>query len=122
MYCFLLFQLIYFNNLKKALRGSGSGGAITLDDVKNIPMPNLNFSSQTSTFIKNSMMRKTIAKRCVESKTTIPHYYLNIEPEIDRLLSMRRELNENQSECKVLFFTNIFIFIKYLVLFKKWST
>jgi len=84
-----------------SLRGSGSGGAITLDDVKNIPAPNLNFSSQTSTFIKNSMMRKTIAKRCVESKTTIPHYYLNIEPEIDRLLSMRRELNENQSECKI---------------------
>jgi len=83
------------------LRGSGCGGAITLDDVKNIRVPNLNFSSQTSTFMQNSMMRKTIAKRCVESKTTIPHYYLNIEPEIDRLLSMRRELNENQSECKI---------------------
>ena len=29
--------------------------------------------------VKNSQMRKTIAKRLAESKFTAPHYYLTIE-------------------------------------------
>jgi len=40
-----------------------------------------------------SGMRKVIAKRLTESKTTVPHFYLTIECELDALLAQRKELN-----------------------------
>ena len=43
--------------------------------------------------VKNSMMRRTIAKRLLESKTTIPHFYLTIECNIDELMRLRAEWN-----------------------------
>jgi pyruvate dehydrogenase E2 component (dihydrolipoamide acetyltransferase) len=42
---------------------------------------------------KNSMMRRTIAKRLLEAKTTIPHFYLTIDCIIDDLMKLRGELN-----------------------------
>jgi pyruvate dehydrogenase E2 component (dihydrolipoyllysine-residue acetyltransferase) len=41
-----------------------------------------------------SNMRRTIAKRLVESKTTIPHYQVTVEVLMDALLSLRKQLNE----------------------------
>ena len=43
---------------------------------------------------KNSGMRKTIARRLLESKQSVPHYYLSIECQIDNLLSARKEMND----------------------------
>ncbi|WP_417621840.1 pyruvate dehydrogenase complex dihydrolipoamide acetyltransferase [Parasphingorhabdus sp.] len=42
---------------------------------------------------KLSGMRKTIARRLTEAKQTIPHYRVSIDINIDRLLSLRSELN-----------------------------
>jgi pyruvate dehydrogenase E2 component (dihydrolipoamide acetyltransferase) len=38
-------------------------------------------------------MRKTIARRLMESKLTIPHYYLTIDIELDALMQARGEIN-----------------------------
>jgi pyruvate dehydrogenase E2 component (dihydrolipoamide acetyltransferase) len=38
-------------------------------------------------------MRRTIAKRLIEAKQTIPHFYLTTDIEIDRLVAMREEAN-----------------------------
>ncbi|NIX77457.1 pyruvate dehydrogenase complex dihydrolipoamide acetyltransferase [Microvirga terricola] len=38
-------------------------------------------------------MRKTIAKRLVESKQTVPHFYLALDYELDALLAMREQIN-----------------------------
>ena len=38
-------------------------------------------------------MRKTIARRLVEAKSTIPHFYLTLDCELDALLKLRGELN-----------------------------
>src|SRR5882757_7853897 len=38
-------------------------------------------------------MRGIIAKRLVESKTTIPHFYLDIEVDAGPLLELRAQLN-----------------------------
>jgi pyruvate dehydrogenase E2 component (dihydrolipoamide acetyltransferase) len=38
-------------------------------------------------------MRKIIAKRLVEAKTTIPHFYLSLDCELDRLLAARDAIN-----------------------------
>ena len=42
----------------------------------------------------NSGVRKTIAKRLTEAKSTIPHFYLSLDCQIDELLSLRKKLNE----------------------------
>lgn len=38
-------------------------------------------------------MRRTIARRLVESKTTVPHFYLSMDCEVDALLALRQTLN-----------------------------
>jgi pyruvate dehydrogenase E2 component (dihydrolipoamide acetyltransferase) len=43
--------------------------------------------------IKNSQMRKVIAKRLAESKFTAPHYYLTIELDMDNAISSRNMIN-----------------------------
>ena len=43
--------------------------------------------------IPNSTMRKVIAKRLLESKQTVPHFYVTTNIEIDALLKLRAELN-----------------------------
>src|SRR3546814_4967401 len=38
-------------------------------------------------------MRKTIARRLTESKQTVPHIYLTMDVQLDKLLKLRSELN-----------------------------
>jgi pyruvate dehydrogenase E2 component (dihydrolipoamide acetyltransferase) len=45
-----------------------------------------------------STMRKVIARRLMESKQTIPHFYLTVEAEIDALLALRTQLNAKAPE------------------------
>jgi len=43
--------------------------------------------------VPHSTMRKVIARRLAESKSTIPHFYASVEVELDALLKLRTELN-----------------------------
>ena len=43
---------------------------------------------------KLSGMRKTIARRLTESKQTIPHIYLTVDIQLDKLLKLRAEIND----------------------------
>ncbi|CAD7336316.1 pyruvate dehydrogenase complex dihydrolipoamide acetyltransferase [Sphingomonadales bacterium 56] len=43
--------------------------------------------------IKLSGMRKTIARRLTESKQQVPHIYLTVDVQLDKLLKLRAELN-----------------------------
>ncbi len=43
--------------------------------------------------IPASGMRKTIARRLVEAKQTVPHFYLTVDIELDALLAMRKQVN-----------------------------
>ena len=49
-------------------------------------------------FVPHDGMRKTIARRLVESKLTIPHYYLTTDCELDTLLKAREEINAGAPE------------------------
>ena len=53
------------------------------------------------TEIPLSNVRKVIARRLTEAKQTIPHFYLTVECEIDRLLAYRKELNERAEDIKI---------------------
>jgi pyruvate dehydrogenase E2 component (dihydrolipoamide acetyltransferase) len=46
-------------------------------------------------------MRRTIAKRLLESKQTVPHFYLTAEVEIGELLALRKKINANGSKISV---------------------
>ncbi len=41
------------------------------------------------------MMRKVIAKRTTEAKQQIPHFYLTVESNVDKLINLRKKINEN---------------------------
>jgi pyruvate dehydrogenase E2 component (dihydrolipoamide acetyltransferase) len=43
-------------------------------------------------------MRKTIARRLVEAKQTIPHFYLTVDCQLDALLALRGQINKAAPE------------------------
>ena len=43
--------------------------------------------------IAHDSMRKTIARRLTEAKSTIPHFYLTVDCELDNLLALREQIN-----------------------------
>ncbi len=43
----------------------------------------------------HSKLRRLIAARLTESKQTVPHFYLNGSAQVDKLLALRKELNED---------------------------
>jgi len=45
------------------------------------------------TEVPHSGMRRTIARRLTESKSTIPHFYLSVDCSMDRLMSLRSDIN-----------------------------
>ncbi|CAH0340682.1 pyruvate dehydrogenase complex dihydrolipoamide acetyltransferase [Rhizobium sp. CECT 9324] len=53
-----------------------------------------NFAEGSYELVPHDGMRKTIAKRLVESKQTIPHFYVSVDCELDTLLALRAQLND----------------------------
>ena len=87
------------------LVGTGDGGRIIKRDIENfVPSPTSpkKFEKESSNKIQNSQIRKTIAKRLSDSKFSAPHYYLNVEFNVDNLISFREQYN-SQPEIKISF-------------------
>lgn len=59
--------------------------------------------------VQLSNMRRVIAKRLVESKTTIPHYQVTVEVDMDPLLDLRTRLNEQLASQGVKLSVNDFL-------------
>ena len=57
----------------------------------------LSTSADSFVAIPHSNMRRIIAQRLSESKSTIPHFYLTAECRMDRLLALRAEVNADAS-------------------------
>jgi pyruvate dehydrogenase E2 component (dihydrolipoamide acetyltransferase) len=82
--------------------GSGPRGRIIKDDIlsaiesgssrqnKGVVTRN----NQEFKEIKNSNIRKVIAKRLLESKQSVPHFYLSSDLNIDKLLEVRKSVND----------------------------
>uniref|UniRef100_A0AAX7V989 Acetyltransferase component of pyruvate dehydrogenase complex n=1 Tax=Astatotilapia calliptera TaxID=8154 RepID=A0AAX7V989_ASTCA len=87
--------------------GSGPDGRITRKDIENFVPPKAAPAAPaapafapapaapTGTFtdIPISNIRKVIAQRLMQSKQTIPHYYLSVDVNMDQVLELRKELN-----------------------------
>ena len=95
------------------VKGSGENGRIVKKDVENYtpaaaaveatPTQTTQTAIPLATYtpvgeesyeeVKNSQMRKVIAKRLGESKFTAPHYYLTIELDMDSAIASRKTIN-----------------------------
>mgnify|MGYP001186876125 FL=1 len=81
------------------INGSGPSGRIIkrdLDSNENAKASSLDTKIQHEV-IKPSTMRKVIAKRTLEAKQQIPHFYLTIESDVRKLIELRKKINENNS-------------------------
>ncbi len=97
------------------IKGSGEHGRIVKKDIENYKAPapveievkevsennslntgliNLPVGTEGQHEVKNSQMRKVIAKRLSESKFSAPHYYLNIEVDMSSAMASRKKINE----------------------------
>ncbi len=80
------------------VKGSGPHGRIHADDVKGFApsktaSPAAPVRVQAEERIPIDAMRRTIARRLVEAKQTIPHFYLSIDVDITKLTALREEAN-----------------------------
>jgi len=89
---------------------SGRRGRISVQDVEQAADPaklaaykgedtsDTGNSDNPSKSIDHSSMRKVIAERLVNSKNTAPHFYLNVDLEVESLMDKRASLNKDSSE------------------------
>jgi pyruvate dehydrogenase E2 component (dihydrolipoamide acetyltransferase) len=91
-----------------AVAGSGPGGRIVRRDLDGVQPAALTSTSTGSsqpsgapssvaefTDIPLNGMRKAIARRLTESKSTVPHFYLVADCRVDRLIALRAEVNQS---------------------------
>ena len=78
--------------------GSGPDGRIIKRDINsNNIVPESDIYKIEGQVIEPSTMRKVIAKRTLEAKQQIPHFYLTIESNVDKLIDLRKKINANNS-------------------------
>ncbi len=81
------------------IKGSAENGRITKADIENykplLSSNQNNFQSGSESYQDEpvSQMRKTIARRLLESKNGAPHFYLNIEVDMDNAIASRTAIN-----------------------------
>ena len=87
------------NNINlKSLEGTGPEGRIIKRDIIN-----LKSREEADTILRDykiinpSNIRNIIAKRTSTTKQQVPHFYLTIESNVDKLISLRNKINENNN-------------------------
>lgn len=90
-----------------AVSGTGPGGRVLAADVADaLATGAATQASATATAtampaftdLDISKYRRITAERLLQSKTTIPHYYLSVECSIDNMLALRKSLNDAAGE------------------------
>jgi pyruvate dehydrogenase E2 component (dihydrolipoamide acetyltransferase) len=97
------------NNLNLAnIQGTGPGGRVVRKDVesalasgtqyavssKPAPQPVYQVTvTQEDTTVQTTKLRQAIGRRLVESKQTVPHFYVTHEYKMDALMDMRKQAN-----------------------------
>ena len=83
--------------------GSGDDGRIVKKDLENVnaasasaPAPKVYTGTESYSDTKVSQMRKSIAKRLLQSKNDNPHFYLTVDINMDKAVALRTELNAIQ--------------------------
>ena len=85
----------------ESVQGSGPNGRIVKKDIEAARQKGGQVSLASFTERKEdikvslSMMRQSIARRLFESKSQIPHFYLNKKLKLDALIELRTKLNQD---------------------------
>lgn len=99
----------------QGLKGSGLFGSVTSKDLGGASAATSGASSSTGVAVSGgqdipiSNVRGVIAKRLLESKQSIPHYYLTIEVRMDESLALRQKFNKLLEKEKIKISVNDFI-------------
>ena len=86
-----------------AALGGGGGAQAAVARIAPAAAPQIE-PGAAYTEIPTTQMRRVIARRLTEAKSTVPHFYMSVDCEIDRLLDLRKELNvrgEESGEYKI---------------------
>ncbi len=86
---------------------TAAAAATSVPPIAALMMPTLGALEARSLPLSN--MRRTIASRLVESKTTVPHYQVTVSARMDALMALRTQLNEQLSSQGVKLSVNDFI-------------
>jgi len=70
----------------------GRGGAVAPSAIPDEQILAL-YEQGSYDLVPHDNMRRTIATRLVQAKSTIPHFYLTVDCELDKLLDARQRLN-----------------------------
>ena len=85
---------------KAAPAAAGAAQPAAAASAPAIPSTGIDFGIPNEV-VKLSGMRKTIARRLTESKQQVPHIYLTVDIQLDKLLALRGELNAVFADRKV---------------------
>ncbi len=88
-------------------KSKGTAAAPAPQAARAAPAPSMSdeqvlklFEPGSFDLVPHDGMRKIIAKRLVESKQTIPHFYLSLDCTLDHLLALRERLNASAPKDK----------------------
>ncbi len=84
------------------LKGTGPYGRIIKADVLEFLGSGIHTESpEKDTIVEVSNMRQVIAQRLTESKQNVPHFYLTVDCQVDKLISLKNEINSADENNKV---------------------
>jgi pyruvate dehydrogenase E2 component (dihydrolipoamide acetyltransferase) len=84
--------------VKRGINLGGGTGAAVPPPPRPMPTGPLPYHADEFERVENSMMRKAIARRLTESKQQVPHFYLSVDVEMDRLMDLRQQLNDSAGD------------------------
>ncbi len=86
----------------RKVKGTGPGGRIVREDVERAPAAGAVLqTSRTDEVVRNSPMRKTIAKRLLASHQDIPTFFLTVSFDVQGFVDLRTELKKRLPDVKV---------------------
>ncbi|MBA8757441.1 MULTISPECIES: pyruvate dehydrogenase complex dihydrolipoamide acetyltransferase [Wolbachia] len=84
------------------LKGTGPYGRIIKADVLEFLGSGIHTESpEKDTIVEVSNMRQVIAQRLTESKQNVPHFYLTVDCQVDKLISLKNEISSADENNKV---------------------
>lgn len=78
------------NDVMNFLKGDHSNNHATSNQIN----VGLQRNPQETSIIQVSNIRNVIAKKLLESKQTIPHFYLEVDCNLDKLMQIRKDIND----------------------------
>ena len=85
----------------ESVTGSGPGGRVVEKDVRSAAEKGPSVAAVGATaedrVVKLGRLRKITAERTAHSKQTVPHYYVTLEVDVERILQLKEQFEEEEA-------------------------